>query len=181
MKTRSSRAGAPLWRVFGSPRTYNPTRAFVAVVLCTALAACAEAGPPTAPTDAKADSATLDGANADGSLSDGSLINGGDGGRGSEPVSKPIVVLSAATAPTAAERAQWKTDFKAQKAFDATRLRPDAVQLAQSACDAAVIAKDSLRFPAAGNAALLQLKAGTVLVGDRADPSARRAAKGNNV
>lgn len=52
--------------------------------------------------------------------------------------------------------------------------------VAQAACNAAVVAPGELRFPLAGNEALLQIKPGAALIGQRADP-AHMAAKGNNV
>ncbi len=92
----------------------------------------------------------------------------------------PPVVLSAATAPTAEERAQWAKDLAAGTSFNALRVHPDAVLVSQSACDAAVVLATELRLPLAGNEALLDLKPGVPLIGQRAAAGAR-APGSNNV
>lgn len=61
-------------------------------------------------------------------------------------------------------------------------MRPDAVVVSQATCNAVTVEAGRLRFPAAGNDALLAArKPGTALAGNRVDAAARQAKATNNL
>jgi hypothetical protein len=81
---------------------------------------------------------------------------------------------------SAEKRAEWTTKFDQDQNFDEVKLKPGVATFTPAQADEALVEPGRLLFPLVGNEALLELKPGTPMLGQPANPGRRRKAGGTN-